>query len=163
MVDIAALTTELLLFKHLIATPFIWGSAHFWWKGLPWLFPLAGFCSDAGQHFPGVLGWNTKMLEHLPLVNASVVLLPLQGRGQLAAVLGVAAAEMHASSGFGFTARAGAETFPQPLMGASTFSKLQNRWHLKGTVRSVSTHLPTCGVGQKGSQLNSSRVWACNS
>lgn len=59
------------------------------------------------------------MLEHIPLVNASIVLLPLQEVGNLlAAVLSLAAVGMHDSSGFDFTARAGAEAFPQATDGS---------------------------------------------
>lgn len=56
------------------------------------------------------------MLEHTPLVNTSIVLLPLQGVGSLQ--LGLAAVEMHDHSGFDFTAWAGAEEFPRATDGS---------------------------------------------
>lgn len=58
------------------------------------------------------------MFKHIPLMNASIVLLPLQRSGQLAAVLGLAAVEMPDNSGSDFTARAGVEAFPQATDGS---------------------------------------------
>lgn len=63
------------------------------------------------------------MLKHIPLVNASIVLLPLQWSGQLAAVLGLAAVEMPGNGGFDFTAWAGAEAFPQATDGSLHFQQ----------------------------------------
>lgn len=103
------------------------------------------------------------MLEHIPLVNASIVLLPCSGVGSLQQCLVWLLLKCLATVGLISLLELVQRRFPKPLMGSSTFSKLQNRRHFNGTARFVSTHLPTCGVEQKGSQLNSSQVWSCNS
>lgn len=103
------------------------------------------------------------MLEHIPLVNNSIVLLPLQGVSSLQQYLVWLLLKCMTTVGLTSLLHLLQRHFPKPLMGASTSNKLQNRQHLNGTARFVGTHLPACGVKQEGSQPNSSQVWSCHS
>lgn len=90
------------------------------------------------------------MLRHIPLVNTSIALLPLQGVGSLQQCLVWLLLKCMTAVGLTPLLQLLQRHFPKPLMGASTSSKLQDRQHLNGTARFVGTHLPACGVKQKG-------------
>lgn len=176
MVGVAALTTELLVFKNLISTPFIWVSAWFCAKRIsggrvfldssPWLASLA----TRADVFKVSLG-NTPRCSSaftwwmaVAVCQCCSAASAAAGSFQVRWCLGLAAwFKWLTTVGLTSLLELVLKHFLRPLIGAYTFSKPQNRRCLKGTARFVGTRLSTCCVEQKGSQLSCHRVWSCSS